>query len=147
MHECYQQTRLLEAVTQRWWWLKEQWINIHLIYRSSKTCPLSFSVCALIPTTFMAWSKQKHICFHNINDMHHLWIVAAVSYCSYQWHHLGSHVHFCEAEGLEVVAWSSDRWSNGFHKQLLEVLANKGPHLLQHLDRPATTWLSAAFIS
>lgn len=38
---------------------KEQWINLYLIYRSSKTCPLSFSVCALIPTTFMAWSKQK----------------------------------------------------------------------------------------
>lgn len=38
---------------------KEKLINLHLIYRSSRTWPLSFSVCALIPTTFMAWRKEK----------------------------------------------------------------------------------------
>lgn len=51
---------------------KEEWINIHLIYRSSRTCPLSFSVCALIPTTFMACIKREHICSHNINAKNHL---------------------------------------------------------------------------
>lgn len=52
---------------------KEKLINLHLIYRSSRTWPLSFSVCALIPTTFMAWWKQKNtLCLHDINTMHNL---------------------------------------------------------------------------
>lgn len=51
----------------------------------------------------------------------------------YQEQHLVSHVHFCEAKCLEVGAWGPDGRSDGFHQQLLQVLANKWPHLLQHL--------------
>lgn len=56
---------------------------------------------------------------------------------SYLWHHLVSHVHLGEAESLEVGARGPDRRSDGFHQQLLKVLANKGPHLLQHLGKPS----------
>lgn len=52
---------------------------------------------------------------------------------TYQRQHLVSHVHFREAKCLEVGARGSDGRSDGFHQQLLQVLANKWPHLLQHL--------------
>lgn len=48
--------------------------------------------------------------------------------------HLVSQVELGEAEGLQVNAGGPDGWSDGFYKQLLQILAHKGPCLLQDLQ-------------
>lgn len=51
----------------------------------------------------------------------------------FQEQHLVSHVHFGEGKCLEVGAGGPDGRGDGFHQQLLQVLAHKWPHLLQNL--------------
>ena len=46
---------------------------------------------------------------------------------------LVSKVHLGEAKGLQVGAGVPDGRSNGLYQQLLQILAHKGPYLLQHL--------------
>lgn len=99
---------------------------------------MSFSVCAFIPTTFMAWSGQRA---HLIGQYRRASVIC-VTLCGNRMSQLGcllkhlvSHVHLGEAKCLEMGARRSDGRGNGLHQQLLQVLAHKRPHLLQHLKQ------------
>lgn len=48
--------------------------------------------------------------------------------------HLVTQVNFGEAKCLKVCVGGSDRGSNRLHQKLLQILAHKGPGLLQDLQ-------------
>lgn len=43
-----------------------------------------------------------------------------------------THVHFCEAEGVEVGICSPHGWFYSFSNELLSKLPNKRPHVLYY---------------
>lgn len=63
------------------------------------------------------------------------WIIYRRNCCFYDrpFRYLVSYVDLGEAESLQMNAGGTDGRSNGFHQQLLQILAYKGPSLLQDL--------------
>lgn len=48
---------------------------------------------------------------------------------------LATKVDLREAERLQMRAGAADGWSNGFRQQLLQILTNKWPGLLDNLEK------------
>lgn len=48
---------------------------------------------------------------------------------------LATKVDLGEAERLQMSAGAADGWSNGFRQQLLQILTNEWPGLLDNLEK------------
>lgn len=58
--------------------------------------------------------------------------------CSSEWecmYDLATKVDLGEAERLQMSAGAADGWSNGFRQQLLQILTNEWPGLLDNLEK------------
>lgn len=91
------------------------------------TCLLSCSVCAFTPTTFTACEGKKAGQPSAAGRPPRPRLLRRGV-------HLVSYVDLGEAEGLQVNAGGPDGRSDGFHQQLLQILADERPGLLDDLQ-------------
>lgn len=99
------------------------------------TCLLSCSVCAFTPPTFTACERRSGETIslrhpHQTGPTQRARPFLALRPRA----HLVSYVDLGEAEGLQVNAGGPDGRSDGFHQQLLQILADERPGLLDDLQ-------------